>query len=134
MVVVDSSVLIPLIRIGRLQLLERYFSNIIITKEIEGEIESGKIGFNEIKKALTKWINIESPKSDDARQLSGSESISVADASIILLAEKNKDILLSNDYRLSIVAKGKGIEFWWLTFFILQCLKKGIVKKEEAKI
>src|SRR3989344_4341207 len=114
MVVVDSSVLIPLIRIGRLQLLERYFSNIIITKEIEEDIESGK--------------------SDGAKQLSVGESISVADASIILLAEKNKDILLSNDYRLSIVAKGKGIEFWWLTFFILQCLKKGIVKKEEAKI
>lgn len=49
------------------------------------------------------------------------------------MAKEKQDILLSNDYALIIVARSKGIECWWLTTFILKCLKKRVVLKKEAK-
>ena len=61
------------------------------------------------------------------------ERIEKADASIILLAKERQDILLSNDFALIMVARSKGIECWWLTTFLLRCIEKKIITKNEAK-
>ena len=133
MAVVDSSVLIHLGRINKLYLLKEYFKKIIITPDIYDEIKSG-IGASEIEKACESWIRIDEPKNlDEINSISKLENIEKADASIIVLAEEKKEILLSNDYALIIVAKSKSIECWWLTTFLLRCLKKKIIAKEEAK-
>ncbi len=50
-----------------------------------------------------------------------------------MLAKEEEDILLCNDYALVIVARSKGIECWWLTTFILRCIEKKVMPKEEAK-
>ncbi len=133
MVVVDSSVLILLCRIGKLPLLEKYFKKVMITQDIYDEIKSG-IGSNEIEKARRQWIKIENPKgSGESYNLSKLENLERADASIIILSEEKKEILLSNDYALIMTARTKGIECWWLTTFILRCLRKRLLKKDEAK-
>ena len=133
MAVVDSSVLIHLGRINKLYLLKEYFRKIIITPDIYDEIKSG-IGASEIEKACTSWIRVDKPKnSAEVKSISKSEGIETADSSIIVLAEEKKEILLSNDYALIMVAKSKSVECWWLTTFILRCLKKKIIAKEEAK-
>ena len=132
MVVVDSFALIPLIRIGRLDLLEKYFKKIKITKEVYEELIAGLIGVSEFEKACKSWI-IANKELFELERLSELENIEKADASVILFAQKEKDILLSGDLILINTAKSKNIECLWLTAFILKCIEKEIVSKEEAK-
>ncbi len=133
MAVVDSSVLIHLSRIGKLFLLERFFKKIIITEDIYNEVKTG-IGASEIENATKKWIEIINPKNiSKINNFSKLEGIEKPDASIILLAKRKNHILLSNDYTLIRVARSKGVECWWLTTFILQCLKGKIINKDQAK-
>ena len=134
MVLVDSSALIPLLRIGRLNLLKSFFKKIVITEQVYREIEEEKTGFSEVKKACDAWIIIKNvERKEEIEEISNSEGIEIADASLILLAQQQKDILLLNDYGLIKVARAKGIECWWLTKFIIKCVIKKIIKKEEAK-
>jgi len=133
MVIVDTSVLIPLLKIGKINLLKKFFNKIIITKEVEKEIETGKIGVSEFEEANKLWIEIKEENSEKAEKLANVEDIEKTDASIILIAKDQKDIILSNDYALITVAKSKNIECWWLTTFIIKILKKKIITKKEAK-
>ncbi len=137
MAVVDSSVLIHLVRIGRLNLLKDFFKEVCITKEIFEEVvktEETKVGASQINNAVGNWIKILAPRQKSSiTQIVELEKIEFADASIILLAKERKDILLSNDYFLIKVANSIDIECWWLTIFILNCARKKIIKKEEAK-
>lgn len=133
MAIVDSSVLIHLSRINKLFLLQKFFKKATITQDIYDEVKTG-IGASEIEKACKSWIRIEKPKNlNEINNISKSEDIEKADASIIVLAKEKREILLSNDYALIMVARSKGIECWWLTTFILRCLKKKIITKKEAK-
>ncbi len=132
MVAVDSSALIPLIRIGKLSLLQKFFKKIKITKEIYQELVSGVIGVSEFEEACKSWIIIQK-EAYESERLSELEGIGNADASIILLAQKEKDILLSSDIMLINIAKSKNIECLWLTAFIIKCVEKKIINKNEAK-
>ena len=134
MVVVDSSVLIPLSRIGKLSLLKKFFKKIKITQDVYDEIITGNIGFSEVEKAFKDWILLGKVKtSSEVDKLSKLEGIENADAPIILLAEEKHDIILSNDFSLIIIARSKGIECWWLTTFLLRCTGRKIITKKEAK-
>lgn len=133
MVVVDTSVISPLLKIGKISLLKEFFHKITITKEVEEEIKVGKIGFSEFDEACKSWIEIKKRDSEEIDKLAKLEDIEKADASIILLAKDNKDILLSNDYALITATKTKNIECWWLTTFIIKSVKKKIITKKEAK-
>ena len=133
MAVVDSSVLIPLSRVNKLHLLKKYFKEITITQDIYDEVKTG-IGASEIEKACKQWIKIDKTKNiAEISDIAKSDGIEKADASIILLAKETKKILLSNDYALIMIARSKGIECWWLTTFILRCLKNKVISKKEAK-
>ena len=132
MVAVDSSALIPLIRIGKLYLLEKYFKKIKITKEIYNELISGVVGVSDFEEACNSWIII-FKEFKEYEKISELENIGKVDASIILLAKKEKETLISGDYMLINVAKSKGIECLWLTAFIIKCAEKSIIDKEEAK-
>lgn len=134
MVVVDSSVLIPLSRTGKLSLLKIFFKKIRITNDIYEEMKAGSTGVSEIEKACKDWILLNEPKNlEKINGISRLEGIEKADASIILLAEEKQDILLSNDFALIAIARSKGIECWWLTTFLLRCLERKIITKKEAK-
>ena len=134
MAVVDSSVLIHLSRIGKLSLLKRFFKKINITNNVYEEIKIGITGFSEFEEACKDWISLSKPKDfQEIDNISKLERIEKADASIILLAKERQDILLSNDFALIMVARSKGIECWWLTTFLLRCIEKKIITKNEAK-
>ncbi len=135
MVVVDSSVLIHLSRINKLKLLDQFFSKagkVRITQEVYDEVKEGK-GASEILEACKSWIAVSGRQAGEAGKLSEVEGIEKADASVILHAKKEADILLCNDYALMMVARSKGVECWWLTTFLLRCLQKKIISKNEAK-
>lgn len=134
MAVVDSSILIPLSRIGQLFLLKKFFKKVKITQDVYEEIMAGNIGVSEIERACKNWIHIiETENFDEITNISELEGIEKADASIILLAKEKRDILLSNDFAIIIIARSKGIECWWLTTFLLHCLKRKIITKKETK-
>ena len=133
MAIVDSSVLILLSRINKLALLKKYFKQIMISQDIYDEVKIG-VGASEIEKACKRWIRIGKPKDfNEIDNISKSEDIEKADASIIVLAKEKQEILISNDYVLIMVARSKGIECWWLTTFLLRRLKRKIITRKEAK-
>lgn len=133
MAIVDSSVLIPLMRIGKLSLLNEFFKKILITKEVYKEIESGEAGISEFMGKIGNWIYVHGKIFAEARETAKLERIEEADASLILLAQEKKDILLSNDFALIACARSKGIKCWWLTTFLLQCVRENSLKKDAAK-
>ncbi len=135
--IIDSSVLIPLSRIGRLSLLKDFFGNVIISDEVYGETvteATNKIGVSTIEQACGKWIKIQKFKDKRAiKKIVELECIAPADASIILLAEELNEPLLSNDHALIKIARARGVDCWWLTTFILKIIKKRDVSKSEGK-
>lgn len=132
MAVVDSSALIHLARINRLSLLKEFFGKARITKEVYDEVKEGR-GASEIDEACKTWIEVSNYPAGRRDELSRLEGIEQADASVLLLAQKENAILLCNDYALVTAARSKGIVCWWTTGFLLRCLKKGILSKKEAK-
>lgn len=134
MVVVDSCILILLLKINKLFLLKNIFDDkIFITKEVYEELLAGEIGTSEFKDACKNWIKISKKYFHGINEFSKNEKIAKADASIILLAEQRKDILISNNYALITIAKTKNVKCWWLTTFILQCLKRKLLTKKQTK-
>ena len=128
MVVVDSSVLIHLARIGRLELLRKYFSKIKITPSVLKETtEEERIGSAEIKKSVSKWIIVESARGENI------EGLEKADTELIALAENHGDVLLTNDLAIISICKSKGIKTMWLTAFLLALLRDDYINKKEAK-
>jgi predicted nucleic acid-binding protein len=135
--IVDSSVLIHLSRIGRLSLLKNFFETVIITEDVfrETVVEAkGKVGVSAIEQAIGKWISVQKLKDKKApKKIAGLEGITPADASLIVLAEEAKDSLLSNDYVLICVARARHVEAWWLTTFILNLVAKKTISKKKGK-
>lgn len=136
MVLVNASVLIPLAKTGNLELLKKYFKKIKISVEIKEEL----IGFNmpgkiEIENGMQDWIKeVKHAKNfTQTKQLALKENLSVADASLLLHAKEQKEKILTNDYRLHLVAKTMQIETAWLTTFLLWCVNKKILSKKEAQ-
>lgn len=134
--IVDSSVLIHLSRIGKLDFLKE-FGEIKITEDVYRETveeAKGREGVSSIGEACSSWISvIKMADEKKIRKLAEQEGIENADASLILLAEEKKEILLSNDYYLIRAARSRGIECWWLTTLLLRAVKGKKIKKEEAK-
>lgn len=133
MAVADSSVIVPLLRIGKLELLKSYFGKIQIPQEVQNEIIVGQIGVSVFADACKKWVNVSLKEFPEAENIAKREGISTTDATLILLAEERKDILVSNDAALILIAKSRGIKCLWLTAMLLKCVKKQLISKKEAK-
>ena len=136
MVVLDSSALIPLAKIGWLNLIRKNFDEIVTTDHIYNETVvqgNGMEGTSGIKKAFDEWIRIENVDEIQSEELAEMEGITVADASLLILAGKRKDILLSNDRALVLAGRAKHIECYWVTSLLIKSLKEGIIDQKEAK-
>jgi predicted nucleic acid-binding protein len=131
MVVVDSSALIPLAWVGRLDLISATFDEIRTTEAVRAEVlTEGKRGTAALDQFLADVSVHEPPGAAD--EVASMEGIAVADASVILLAEDDEEILLANDRGLIEVARSHGVECWWVTTLLLRCTKTGALTAEEA--
>ncbi len=134
MSIIDTSCLIYFIKVRELELLRKLFTKAIITPEVHHEMTRGVEGLSELQKALETWISIQQPQNASSiTTLSEAESLSMADASIILLAMEKEDFLISNDAALIRAAKIKGVECWRLTSCIIEAVKKKIISKKKAQ-
>ncbi|MDS0476322.1 hypothetical protein [Natrinema sp. 1APR25-10V2] len=131
MVVVDSSALIPLAWVGRLDLVSTAFDDIRTTADVREEVLiEGKRGTAALDEFLEDVTTHETP--DGAAEVASMEGIAETEASVILLAEDNEAILLANDKGLIEVARSHGVECWWVTTLLLKCTKEGDVTADEA--
>jgi predicted nucleic acid-binding protein len=132
MVVVDSSALIPLAWIGRLDLLSAVFDDISTTELVESEVVvEGKPGTSALKRFLDGVAVLDTP--EEAEAIAELEGIALADASVVLLAEARDERLLANDRGLFTVARSHGVECWWVTTLLLHATREGVLESDEAK-
>ncbi|WP_312911219.1 hypothetical protein [Natronosalvus caseinilyticus] len=131
MVVVDSSALIPLAWVGRLDLVSTAFDDIRTTEAVRAEVlTEGKRGTATLDEFLADVAVHGTP--DAADDVASMEGIAVADASVILLAAADEEVLLANDKGLLEVARSHGVECWWVTTLLLSCTSDGDLTAEEA--
>jgi len=131
MVVVDSSALIPLAWVGRLDLISVTFEEIQTTEDVREEVlVEGKPGTASLEQFLeTVPIHETPPRAEEVASLEG---LTVADASVIVIAERDGQRLLANDRALVDVAQTHGVECWWVTTVLLSCTKAGTLTATEA--
>ena len=110
-VVSDSSPLITLAKIGRLELLPQLYQRIAITRQVYHEVVvdgKGLAGSSEINTA--RWIDIQSASTDDlavAQQVSG---LSIGELSAIQLGQEiSADLVLLDEIKARRVAVGHGL-------------------------
>ena len=131
MAVVDSSALIPLSWVGRLDLISTTFDEIRTTDAVKQEVlTEGKRG----TAALTSFLD-DIPiceTSPEAEKVASLEGVAVADASVILLADDGEEVLLANDKGLIEVARSHGVECWGVTTVLLRSTKEGVLTSTEA--
>ena len=131
MVVVDSSALIPLAWVGRLDLILTAFDDVRTTEAVRAEVlTEGKRGTSALDKFLEEVAIHNTPEA--AEEVASMEGVAVADASVILLAADAKEILLANDKALIEVARSHGVECWWVTTLLLSCTKAGDLTADAA--
>jgi predicted nucleic acid-binding protein len=131
MVVVDSSALIPLAWVGRLNLVASAFDVVRTTEPVQNEVlTGGKRGTAALDEFLES-VSIHEPP-DAADKVASMDGIAAADASVVLLAEDNEECLLANDKGLIEVAQSRGVECWWVTTLLLSCTKDGTLTTDEA--
>lgn len=131
MVVVDSSALIPLAWVGRLDLISATFDDVRTTELVREEVlTEGKRGVGVLESFLEDVTVHETPS--EAGDVASLEGIAVADASVVLLADSTDEILLANDKGLIEVAKSHGVERFWVTTLLLSCAKEGVLDSSEA--
>jgi len=134
-VFVDLSALIPLSRVGRLDLLRTLYGRLRTTRDVYREcVEAGgaRLGLDALKAAFRAWIEVvDSPR--NARQLAAAEGIEVADASLVLLCEREGEELLASDEHLLKVARARGVRGRWLTGALLIAVRRRVLETEEAK-
>ena len=131
MVVVDSSALIPLAWVGRLDLISTAFDGVRTTEDVKEEVlTEGKRGTAVLEEFLSDVSIHDTPSR--VEDVASMEGIATADASVILLAEDDEEILLANDKGLIEVARSHGVECWWVTTLLLRCTKDGDLTADEA--
>ncbi len=131
MVVVDSSALIPLSWVGRLDLISAICDEIRTTERVRDEVlTEGKRGTATLKLFLDDVPICETPP--EAEEVASLEGVAVADASVILLADDGEEVLLANDKGLIEVARSHGVECWWVTTLLLKCTKEEVLTSTEA--
>lgn len=131
MVVIDSSALIPLARVGRLDLISDRFGSVRTTQEVQDEVlVEGQPGTTALQTFLDD-VSIESTPAD-AEKVAEMEGVAVADASVLLLAHERSEVLLANDKGLIEVGKALGVDCWWVTTLLLRVTKDGTLSGDEA--
>lgn len=130
-IVSDTSPIIALVRINKLNLLRRLFGEIIVSKEVYAELVKfkNKIGVSKIKK--TNWIKIVQAQNKKQIIKLQKDNISQADASSIVLAFELKAVLLADDLRVRQVAKKKKLSVIGTIGVLLAMQQKGIIKDVE---
>ncbi|MBI2653260.1 DUF3368 domain-containing protein [Candidatus Woesearchaeota archaeon] len=130
MVVINSSPIISLAKIGKLELLRKLFGEVYVTEQVYKEIMS-KPTYPEsmpIKKASEdKWLKVEK-----AHEITA--PLGKGEASSLGLASKLKQPLIIDDKKAAFIAKTIGVECHGTLYVVLLALKRGLIKNKKEAI
>lgn len=131
-VIADSSCLIALSKIGKLEILNALFGNVLIPKAVYIEVVvlgKGRAGSEEIKNA--KWIKVENVKNKlavKALQINLGEGESEA---ITLAIEKDADLIILDDFKARQTAEELSLTFVGTLAILQKAKSKGLIKNFE---
>jgi len=129
-ILIDSSTLIALAKIGELGILERIFGTIHITTKIKDEILKGDNPEEEIiKEALDTWIQVLDFKGEPVELRK--YGLDLGEASLFLVAGSNDRLILdeSNARRF---AESKGLRYTGLIGLLVASVKTKKIPNERA--
>ncbi len=135
MIVADSSPLIHLSRIGRLELLRKVYGAILIPKGVWDEVvtqSKGRPGASEVEKGLAEgWIKTARVSVLKVLEAEGALG---ADGEVVALARSRRIPILSNDRALAAIAKTHGVRLIWLTQTLVEAAEKQVISSEEGRL
>lgn len=139
MIVSDSTPLIHLAKIERLDLLNKLFRIVVIPVSVFDEVvlkgeEHGYLDAKMIKAA--NWIKMKNLNKEEQEELSNilkTEPIGKTEGEAIILAKNMKSPLLIDDSDGQKVARLFDIETYWTTSVIIKAFTERIITKAEAK-
>lgn len=131
MVVVDSSALVPLARVGHLDLVTAVSDEVRTIEAVRDEVLiEGERGTANLQ-AFLEDIPVHRTPSD-AEPMAELEGLALADAAVILVAKAHATPLLANDSGLIEVAESLGVPCWWVTTVLLKATDEGVLTSTEA--
>jgi len=137
-VVVDSSVLICLVKIGRLEILKELFHAVLITESVYEEVVvkgklSGKSGISTIEKAIgSRWIQMVpagSRQKNEAGKFRLRWGIGLGEAESISLANSRALPVILDDKNARRLARIMEIQYAGTAALLLRALQQGIIDK-----
>lgn len=138
MIATNTSPLIYLSKIGKLELLKILFKEIIIPRQVYEEVMNGKkegyLDYLVFEKAVSDgWIKIKDIEIDKSLDIFLYE-IDLGELALISLALKIKpDLVLIDDACARTIAESFNINSKGTLYVLLKALKKKIISKSETK-
>ena len=139
-VTVDSSVLIGMVRIGRLELLRKLYGHVVIPGAAHHEVviegrRLRKAGVREIEKAMQSgWIRVSTlttSQSDRAEVYRAGGELGQGETEAIVLARSRKMPLILDDAYARKLADTAGLEFTGTAAVLLEAHLRGLLSKKE---
>jgi len=127
----DSSCIIALAKVGALELLERVFGRVVITRQVEREITAGDFPeVGEIRKALQRWMEVVEVKLEYVEL----ESLGEGEKSILSYAKNSSEdvLLILDEVETRAVARAEGFNFTGTIGLIVFACETGRVSREEV--
>ena len=129
-ILVDSSTLIALAKIGELDILREIFGNVNITIVIRGEVLRGNYPETKVlKAAMAEWVEVINYEGDasELRKF----GLGLGEASL-LLAARREDRLVLDEPNARRFAESKGLRFTGLIGLLVAAVKTKRLEREKA--
>ena len=132
-VVSNTTPIISLLKIGKLEILNTLYGEISIPQEVFNEIEAGKTKEYYIDLSKIEWINIEKIK--DSKSLSYFLDLDKGEAEAIVLATENDaDLIILDETLGRFHAKHVGLKVTGTIGVLLKAKKSGIIQEIKPLI
>lgn len=133
MVIVDSSVLIPLLRVGRIELLFACFNDVIVPEAVWEEVvivgkELGKV-FAAIEENAWRF-KITKSGNEKLPEIKG---LQINDLKVLAAAKVQNEVLLTNDAAVYEAAVAQSVKALWLTGLVLYAVRIKKLSPAEGK-
>lgn len=129
-ILVDSSTLIALAKIGELDILREIFGNVNITIVIRGEVLRGNYPETKVlKAAMAEWVEVINYEGDasELRKF----GLGLGEASL-LLAARREDRLVLDESNARRFAESNGLRFTGLIGLLVAAVKTKRLEREKA--
>lgn len=138
MIVSNTSPLIYLAKIGKLELLKVLFKKIVIPKQVYDEIMKGKeegyLDYLFIESAVKEgWISVNDTTIEKEFKVF-SEELDSGELALLSLSIKLKpSLVLIDDASARVIAESRGLSVKGTLYILLKAFKEKIISKQEIK-